>query len=74
MNRANKMHLHLKPTFLKVESDISERDVHRTRQLDAYEDFSSLKASDLKLRIDEMLRIKVIIKLLKYSAFFTCKL
>ncbi len=44
----------------QVESDGSSRDIYRTRsQLDAYEDFSSLRASDLKLRIDEMLRIKV---------------
>jgi hypothetical protein len=34
-------------------------DVHRTRsKLEAFEDFSTLKASDLKLRIEEMLRIK----------------
>lgn len=43
-----------------MESDGSSRDIYRTRsQLDAYEDFSSLRASDLKLRIEEMLRIKV---------------
>lgn len=43
-----------------MESDGASRDIYRTRsQLDAYEDFSSLRASDLKLRIDEMLRIKV---------------
>ncbi|KAL1140802.1 hypothetical protein AAG570_000730 [Ranatra chinensis] len=34
-------------------------DVHRTRtKLEAYEDYSALKASDLKMRIQEMLRIK----------------
>lgn len=34
-------------------------DVHRSRtKLEAYEDYSSLKASDLKMRIQEMLRIK----------------
>lgn len=34
-------------------------DVHRSRtKLEAYEDFSALKASDLKMRIQEMLRIK----------------
>lgn len=37
-------------------------DVHRTRsKLEAFEDFSTLKASDLKLRIEEMLRIKGIL-------------
>lgn len=46
--------------YLQVESNLGESDVHRSRsQLDAYEDFSSLRASDLKLRIEEMLRIKV---------------
>lgn len=46
--------------YYQVESDISDSDAHRSRsQLDAYEDFSSLRASDLKLRIEEMLRIKV---------------
>lgn len=45
---------------LQVDSDINDTDVHRSRsQLDTYEDFSSLRASDLKLRIEEMLRIKV---------------
>lgn len=34
-------------------------DVHRSRtKLEAYEDYSALKASDLKMRIQEMLRIK----------------
>lgn len=53
---------------LQVDSDINDADVHRSRsQLDAYEDFNSLRASDLKLRIEEMLRIKVffILDLLK---------
>ncbi|XP_055839540.1 exostosin-3 [Episyrphus balteatus] len=41
------------------ENDIPSNMVHRSRsQLDAYEDFSSMRASDLKLRIEEMLRIK----------------
>lgn len=44
---------------LQVESTGHEKPVHRTRsQLDAYEDFSTMRASDLKLRIDEMLHIK----------------
>lgn len=39
---------------------MSKSDVHHSRsQLDAYEDFTNLRASDLKLRIEEMLRIKV---------------
>jgi hypothetical protein len=43
----------------KVESNVPNGDVHRTRsKLEAFEDFSTLKASDLKLRIEEMLRIK----------------
>lgn len=34
--------------------------MHRSRsQLDMYDDFANMKASDLKLRIEEMLRIKV---------------
>lgn len=34
-------------------------DIHRTRsKLEAFEDFTSMKASDLKSRIEEMLRIK----------------
>ncbi|PSN36588.1 Exostosin-3 [Blattella germanica] len=41
----------------KVESNVPNGDVHRTRsKLEAFEDFSTLKASDLKLRIEEMLR------------------
>lgn len=43
-----------------MESDISETEIHHSRsQLDVYEDISNLRASDLKLRIEEMLRIKV---------------
>ncbi|KAJ4429032.1 hypothetical protein ANN_26028 [Periplaneta americana] len=43
----------------KVESNVPNGDVHRTRsKLEAFEDFSTLKASDLKLRIEEMMRIK----------------
>ncbi|XP_046392501.1 exostosin-3 [Ischnura elegans] len=43
----------------KVENDAPNSDIHRTRsKLEAFEDFSSLKASDLKLRIEEMLRIR----------------
>lgn len=43
---------------------MSKSDVHHSRsQLDAYEDFTNLRASDLKLRIEEMLRIKVTILL-----------
>lgn len=42
------------------DAGVPVNDVHRSRsQLDAYEDFSSMKASDLKLRIEEMMRIKV---------------
>lgn len=44
----------------QVESNDLEKPVHRSRsQLDTYEDFSTMRASDLKLRIDEMLHIKV---------------
>ncbi|CAG2061396.1 unnamed protein product, partial [Timema podura] len=43
----------------KVESSVPNGDIHRTRsKLEAFEDFSTLRASDLKLRIEEMLRIK----------------
>ncbi|KAF4528808.1 hypothetical protein B566_EDAN017311 [Ephemera danica] len=43
----------------KVERDTSETDIHRSRlKLEAFEDLSSLKASELKFRIEEMLRIK----------------
>uniref|UniRef100_A0AAG5CYZ3 glucuronosyl-galactosyl-proteoglycan 4-alpha-N-acetylglucosaminyltransferase n=1 Tax=Anopheles atroparvus TaxID=41427 RepID=A0AAG5CYZ3_ANOAO len=41
------------------ESNAPHNDIHRTRsQLDTFEEVSPLKAADLKLRIDEMLRIK----------------
>ncbi|EDW71425.1 exostosin-3 [Drosophila virilis] len=45
--------------LLNAELDAPPTDVHRTRPLlDAYEDFSAMRASDLKMRIEEMLRIK----------------
>ncbi|GBO98500.1 Exostosin-3 [Eumeta japonica] len=41
------------------ENDVPQLDLHRARPLlDAYEDFSSMRASDLKMRIEELLRIK----------------
>lgn len=44
----------------QVENEVSETEIHHSRsQLDVYEDISNLRASDLKLRIEEMLRIKV---------------
>ncbi|XP_033231975.1 exostosin-3 isoform X1 [Belonocnema kinseyi] len=43
----------------KVESDSSNMDIHHTRsKLEAFEDFTSMKAVDLKARIEEMLHIK----------------
>lgn len=40
-------------------NEVPSADVHRSRPLlDAYEDFSSMRASDLKMRIEEMLHIK----------------
>lgn len=43
-----------------MEADVNETEIHHSRsQLDVYEDISNLRASDLKLRIEEMLRIKV---------------
>lgn len=43
-----------------MEREVSEAEIHHSRsQLDVYEDISNLRASDLKLRIEEMLRIKV---------------
>lgn len=46
--------------LLQVENEIGETEIHHSRsQLDVYEDISNLRASDLKLRIEEMLRIKV---------------
>ncbi|ALC42125.1 botv [Drosophila busckii] len=45
--------------LLSAEQDAQPTDVHRSRPLlDAYEDFSAMRASDLKMRIEEMLRIK----------------
>lgn len=45
--------------LLNAEHDAPPTDVHRSRPLlDAYEDFSAMRASDLKMRIEEMLRIK----------------
>lgn len=42
------------------DNDVPQLDLHRQRPLlDAYEDFSSMRASDLKMRIEELLRIKV---------------
>ncbi|RZF46928.1 hypothetical protein LSTR_LSTR013240 [Laodelphax striatellus] len=42
-----------------VERDAPLGDIHRTRsKLETYEDFSAMKASDLRMRIEEMLRIK----------------
>ena len=44
----------------KVESDSPDRDIYRTfSTLEAFEDFTPMKASQLKMRIEEMLRIKV---------------
>lgn len=46
---------------------MNEAEIHHSRsQLDVYEDISNLRASDLKLRIEEMLRIKVCQAILKY--------
>lgn len=45
---------------MQPDSDVPQLDLHRQRPLlDAYEDFSSMRASDLKMRIEELLRIKV---------------
>ncbi|XP_030387094.1 exostosin-3 [Scaptodrosophila lebanonensis] len=45
--------------LLNAEQDTPPTDVHRSRPLlDAYEDFSAMRATDLKMRIEEMLRIK----------------
>lgn len=45
--------------MFQVDTYVSDGDIHRTRaKLEALEDFSTLRASDLKLRIEEMLRIK----------------
>lgn len=46
--------------LFQPDNDIPQLDLHRQRPLlDAYEDFSSMRASDLKMRIEELLRIKV---------------
>ncbi|XP_037948304.1 exostosin-3 [Teleopsis dalmanni] len=45
--------------LLNPENDVPTSDALRRRPLlDAYEDFSSMRASELKMRIEEMLRIK----------------
>uniref|UniRef100_A0A8D8IVH2 glucuronosyl-galactosyl-proteoglycan 4-alpha-N-acetylglucosaminyltransferase n=1 Tax=Culex pipiens TaxID=7175 RepID=A0A8D8IVH2_CULPI len=45
--------------LLNDEGNIPSNDIHRSRsQLETLEEISPLKAADLKLRIDEMLRIK----------------
>ncbi|XP_020281923.1 exostosin-3 isoform X2 [Pseudomyrmex gracilis] len=44
----------------KVEADAPDRDIYRTfSTLEAFEDFTSMKASQLKMRIEEMFRIKL---------------
>lgn len=46
--------------YFQVESDTSTLDIYRTRsKLEAFENFTAMKAIDLKSRIEEMLRIKV---------------
>ncbi|KNC26170.1 Exostosin-3 [Lucilia cuprina] len=46
-------------SLLNPDNDVPQLDLHRARPLlDAYEDFSSMRASDLKMRIEELLRIK----------------
>ena len=63
-NLNNRIPLTKSPSF-QIENNISSgssksRNAYRSRgQLDVYEDYTSLKAADLKLRIDEMVRIKV---------------
>ncbi|XP_034141384.1 exostosin-3 isoform X3 [Drosophila guanche] len=45
--------------ILSAERDSPPTDVHRSSPLlDAYEDFSAMRAGDLKMRIEEMVRIK----------------
>lgn len=52
---------------MKVEPEVNEAEIHHSRsQLDVYEDISNLRASDLKLRIEEMLRIKVLTSFIQY--------
>ncbi|XP_055384787.1 exostosin-3 [Condylostylus longicornis] len=47
-------------SLLNPDTDVPHNNMHyRSRsQLDAYEDFTSMRAADLKIRIEEMLRIK----------------
>jgi len=46
--------------FFQTEQDAPPLDLHRSSPLlDAYEDFSAMRAGDLKMRIEEMVRIKV---------------
>ncbi|KAJ8683504.1 hypothetical protein QAD02_019296 [Eretmocerus hayati] len=43
----------------KVETDLSNLDIHQTRsKLEGFHDFTSMKATELKARIEEMLGIK----------------
>lgn len=43
-----------------MESDAPDRDIYRTfSTLEAFEDFTSMKASQLKMRIEEMFHIKI---------------
>ncbi|XP_058801792.1 exostosin-3 isoform X2 [Phymastichus coffea] len=43
----------------KVETDLSNLDIHQARtRLEGFHDFTSMNAADLKMRIEEMLRIK----------------
>lgn len=52
--------MNINERLLQVEADSPGMDIHRTRsKLEAFEDFTSMKAADLKSRIEEMLRIKV---------------
>ncbi|KAH8337042.1 hypothetical protein KR059_012672 [Drosophila kikkawai] len=45
--------------ILSSEQDAPPKDTHRSSPLlDAYEDFSAMRAGDLKMRIEEMVRIK----------------
>lgn len=43
----------------QVDTNIQGDDIHKTRaKLEALEDFTTVRAKDLKMRIEEMLRIK----------------
>lgn len=56
-----------------MESSGLEKNIYRSRsQLDAYEDFSTLRASDLKIRIEEMLHIKVERYQGPYLSYISC--